>query len=437
MKDGSGLDVTGENTEVITIFSNFRTELLKMGKGVTDVLAHADNHPESTLVQAYCATVYLYGQNGETDIEAHKFLNRAKGTLASANDRERLFVSALDSWYRGRLDETANRLETLIRKWPTDLVSAKVLEFIYYSLGQQYSGPRFLRAMEGIYEANKNSGYFLSSYSFAQELCGSYDKALASAERAIEIDEVNPWAHHTLSHIYIKKGEITAGTKILEDYEHIWQDSGRAINSHNHWHLALMYLEEMERGKAFSALRSHILKDSPYLVIQQLDAIALLWRLEMAGFEVPYREWENIAGITARNAKECYIPFMSAHYVYAQARAGMYDELQEALSQIRANASGKTGREARVWNEIGMPLLSACKELASCNYAAAAALFEPIIDNVVMVGGSDAQDDLFRQAYLGSLIKSGRKFEALAYLDKISTSEKPTPLEEHWKSCIN
>jgi tetratricopeptide (TPR) repeat protein len=436
MKDENGLDVTTDDTDVISILGNFRSELLKMGKGVTDILDRAEAYPDNALIQACCASVYLYGQNSETDIEAEKFLERTKETLAYANEREKLFVSALDSWYLGRLDEAAKKLEGLISEWPADLVSAKVLEFIYYSLGQQYSGPRFLKAMEGIYETNKNSGYFLSSYSFAQELCGSYDKALASAERAIEIDEINPWAHHTLSHVYIKKGEIAAGTKILEDYEHIWQQSGQAINSHNYWHLALMYLEELERDKAFSVLGTHILKDSPYLVIQQLDAISLLWRLEMAGYEVPYKEWKNLADITARNVKECYIPFMSAHYVYAQARAGNYEELTGAFSYIRASTSLKSGQEARVWNETGIPLLSACKELASCNYAVAAALFEPIIDNVVMVGGSDAQDDLFRQAYLTSLINSGMKPEARAYLDKISTSEKPTPLEEYWRSHI-
>jgi len=107
------------------------------------------------------------------------------------------------------------------------------------------------------------------------------------------------------------------------------------------------------------------------------------------------------------------------------------------MSNIGANASKKTGREARVWNEIGMPLLSACKELASCSYQAAAILFEPIIDNVVMVGESDAQDDLFRQAYLMSLINSGRKGDAKAYLEKITATQKPTLLEEYRRSGIN
>jgi tetratricopeptide (TPR) repeat protein len=436
LKDENGLEISTEDSEVISILGDFREELLKMGRGVPDILAHADTHPDNTLIQAYCASVYLYGQNSQTDTEARKYLDLAMSTLPHANAREKLFISSLDSWYNGRLDEAAEKLERLIAEWPADLASAKVLEFMYYSLGQQYSGHRFLRAMEGIFETNKNSGYFLSSYSFALELCGQYDKAQASAERAIEIDEINPWAHHTLSHIYLKKGEITAGTAILEDYDHVWDNSGQAINSHNYWHLALMHLENLDRDRAFSFLGSHLLKQSPYLVVQQLDAISLLWRLEMAGYEVPYNEWKNIADLTEENSKECYIPFMSAHYIYAQARAAKYDELAESLSYIRVSAADKTGHEARVWERIGIPLLGACKELASCNYGVAAALFEPIIDDVVMVGGSDAQDDLFRQAYLTSLINSGMKSEARGYLDKISVSGRPTPLEEYWKSHI-
>lgn len=66
---------------------------------------------------------------------------------------------------------------------------------------------------------------------------------------------------------------------------------------------------------------------------------------------------------------------MSAHYIYAQGRAGKYEELTEALSYIRERASEKSGHEGHVWNGVGIPLLTTCKELASCNYSVAAALF--------------------------------------------------------------
>ena len=62
MKDENGLEVSTGDTEVISILGNFRAELLKIGKGVADILTHAETHPESTLIQACCACVHLYSQ---------------------------------------------------------------------------------------------------------------------------------------------------------------------------------------------------------------------------------------------------------------------------------------------------------------------------------------------------------------------------------------
>ncbi|MEQ9618287.1 MAG: tetratricopeptide repeat protein [Deltaproteobacteria bacterium] len=436
MKDSNDLEITTSSSEVISAADKFRAELLSMGGGVTEILTHAENYPESALIQAYAACLFLYGQTKESDREAHKYLVRAKSAAEETNDRERLFLSSLESWHEGRLEEASRKLENLIREWPRDLVSAKVLEFLYYLLGQQYSGPRFLKTMESIYEPNKNSGYFLSSYSFATELCGRYEQALTLAERAVELEEINPWAHHTLSHVLLKRGNISSGTRLLENYRYVWERSGQAIKSHNYWHLALMYLENLEHDKAFSFIHSEILKDKPYLVIQHLDAISLLWRLEMAGFEVPYELWKSIADITLENSGDFYVPFNSAHYTYALARAGKKDELAASMSVIKKRASEKTGHEGEVWNKTGIPLLEACRAYALGNYTQAALFLEPVIDDVVKVGGSDAQDDLFRQAYLLSLIKSGNKQESKTYLNDISTSEVMTPLQNYWKSLI-
>jgi len=60
-----------------------------------------------------------------------------------------------------------------------------------------------------------------------------------------------------------------------------------------------------------------------------------------------------------------------------------------------------------------------------------------IIDGVEMVGGSDAQVDLFRQAYLLSLINCNKKSEAKKYLNNFSTSPTLTPLQNYWFSLIN
>ena len=45
------------------------------------------------------------------------------------------------------------------------------------------------------------------------------------------------------------------------------------------------------------------------------------------------------------------------------------------------------------------------------------------------IGGSDAQDDLFRQTYLRSLQAAGRHADAAAYFDAITAGKSRTPLD--------
>lgn len=436
MKDSSGLEYSTDSPEVINTIENFRQDLLSMAPGVIDILEFADTYETSLTIQSYCAALWLYGQTEQADEQASYYLKRARKIREAANEREALLFSSLEDWGNGKPNDATLKLEKLISRWPRDLVSMKFLEFIYYLLGQEYSGPRFLKALSGIYEVNKNSGYFLSSYSFALELCGQYDKALKAAEKAVEINEINPWAHHTISHVYLKKGKIDKGTKILEDYEYIWEKSGQAIKSHNNWHLALMYLENLDLKKAFSFTSETILKETPHLVIQQLDAISLLWRLEMGGFEVPFDLWKSIGNEIYENSRTNYIGFNSAHYIYALGRAGMEPELEESL-KLSVNFSKNLKRsEKKVWEEVSVPLIRASALMAKGKFSDSATIMQPVINSINMVGGSDAQVDLFRQAYLLSCIKSGNKNESEEYLKTLSTSPSFTPLQEYWKSLI-
>jgi hypothetical protein len=45
------------------------------------------------------------------------------------------------------------------------------------------------------------------------------------------------------------------------------------------------------------------------------------------------------------------------------------------------------------------------------------------------IGGSDAQDDLFRQTYLRSLQAAGRRADAVAYFERITACKAATPLD--------
>ena len=241
-----------------------------------------------------------------------------------------------------------------------------------------------------------------------------------------------------MAHAYLKTGAVAQGTAVLESQRGVWDAAGQVIHSHNYWHLALMYLEQRDGDKAHGFLAKPIMADTPRIMVQFVDAASLLWRLEMAGFPVPRAEWAALADEVAAYAGQCYTAFNSAHLIYALARAGRDAALADARRALDG-AIAKLGPDERaVWREVGQPLLHGCIAFARDDYTEAAACLGPLMgpehETVVRVGGSDAQVDLFRQAYLCSLIGAGETSAARAYLDHIKTGAVATPLQDYWRA---
>lgn len=70
--------------------------------------------------------------------------------------------------------------------------------------------------------------------------------------------------------------------------------------------------------------------------------------------------------------------------------------------------------------------------LAAGDASRGATLLDPVIDEITVGGGSDAQCDLFRLAYARALSDSGRRAEARAFLATLWGGAARTPLEARW-----
>lgn len=438
MQDEHGLEVTTSVPEVIEAIELYRCELLRLGPRIPAILEAADAHPDCCLVNAYAATLGLFDQTREGARMAARYLERAEAAAATtgATPRERQFLDAAKTWAAGHFEVAAQRLEALLGEARRDLVAAKTLEFLYYLKGQHFSARRFLEAMDAIAADNADSGLFLSMHSFAQELSGHYDAARRSAERGLELEPENPWADHTLSHLLLKTGRIGEGIAVLEDHRGRWH--GDVAKSHNNWHLALMHLEMRDGDTALSFLRGRILTTPTPWTVHKLDAASLLWRLELAGFEVPAADWELVAGVVAEDASVCATAFNSAHYLHALVRAGRENEAVEAKAAIEEAVTATDGDEERVWRTVGLPLIEAALAFARRDHAAAARFLGPIAGDLWQAGGSDAQVDMFRQTYLVSLIETGERSAARAFMDValVVPGAPSTPLQDHWRARL-
>jgi tetratricopeptide (TPR) repeat protein len=426
MKDARGLDVTTDDATAVAAADDFAARLLRLDQGVEAILDAAKRWPDTPIVQLYAATFWLYGQT-DGALETAAVHLRACDALAM-NTRERALHRALALWHGNDNLRAVEAMEAITTGWPSDLLTAKIAEFLYYVLGQQYMGPRFRAHMRRLEGAHAEDPDFLAMTAFASELCSDYAAAEAVAERALAIEPRNPWAQHALSHVLIRQGRVAEGLARLESFLPLLATCGRPIHCHDAWHLALLHLEQLDVAAAMRVFRTHIWGITPDFVVEQLDAIALLWRIEMAAGPMD-AQWPSIAEHIATRALETFMPFMNAHYVYALARAGRADAVEAALAGVRARSAADDEEAKRVWAPVGRAVIEGAAAFGAGDRARAAALLDPVMPMMTSIGGSDAQDDLFRQTYLRSLQAAGRHVEAAAYFDVITAGKSRTPLD--------
>jgi tetratricopeptide (TPR) repeat protein len=426
MKDSRGLDVTTDDATAVAAADDFAARLLRLDQGVEAILDAAKRWPDTPIVQLYAATFWLYGQT-DGALETAAVHLRACDALAM-NTRERALHRALALWHGNDNLRAVEAMEAITTGWPSDLLTAKIAEFLYYVLGQQYMGPRFRAHMRRLEGAHAEDPDFLAMTAFASELCSDYAAAEAVAERALAIEPRNPWAQHALSHVLIRQGRVAEGLARLESFLPLLATCGRPIHCHDAWHLALLHLEQLDVAAAMRVFRTHIWGITPDFVVEQLDAIALLWRIEMAAGPMD-AQWPSIAEHIATRAIETFMPFMNSHYVYALARAGRADVVEAALAGVRARSTADDEEAKRVWAPVGRAVIEGAAAFGAGDRARAAALLDPVMPMMTSIGGSDAQDDLFRQTYLRSLQAAGRHVEAAAYFDVITAGKSRTPLD--------
>ncbi len=430
LKELHGNSLSTCNPKVVQHVNFFSQQLLHYGKNSHKILEAVEQYPEEVLLRLYAAIFYLYEQTVESQRKAKQHLDQVFLLLDQANAREISLYEAVHAWCHQHFAEALKHFERHCYKWPKDLTTLKVTEFLFYCKGQKYEAKRFARLTTYCYPAHQQNSAFLAMHSLALELVEKYEESFQTARRALDLNEENPWAHHALSQLYIHQGLIQEGIAILEHYAQMWNAFNPLIESHNRWLLSLFYLENLDFEKVKNLYQK---RQQTQLVREEIDAIALLWRLDLEGQDYPDL-WKQLALSIEDQANFGCIPFLSIQLCYALKRGQREDALQEALRSIGEFAHQQTKEERFIWQKVGIPLLYASLAYAEKNYVKALSYFDPIMDKITCVGGSDAQVALFYQTYFKCLIGAQRYEEAQAFLINRTQGRDLTKLERKWLS---
>ncbi|OCT88073.1 hypothetical protein XELAEV_180167001mg, partial [Xenopus laevis] len=117
--------------------------------------------------------------------------------------------------------------------------------------------------------------------------------------------------------------------------------------------------------------------------------------------------WKNLVQITKKHTKDHMLIFNDLHFLMSS--LGSKDEdttrqLVESMQELSKSPGEK--QQHSLIKHLGAPLCQALIEYNGGNYDKAVDLIYPIRYQILKIGGSDAQRDLFNQVLIQAAINS-------------------------------
>ncbi len=248
--------------------------------------------------------------------------------------------------------------------------------------------------------------YLHGMLAFAWEQCHLLEEAEAAARKAIAMRRKEPWAHHALAHVMLTQGRIAEGHAFLEDVGATWTGLNSFMVTHNWWHQALFALELDRHDEVLGLYDRRVWGVAKDYSQDQINAVSLLARLELAGVDVGER-WQDVGEYLARRLHDHVLPFLDMQYLYGLARAGR-PEADTLMRNMQAHAASAPPHAMQAWQRVCLPASRGLLAHARGEYATAVDELGLALPRLAEIGGSHAQRDLFAQVHLDALIRSGQ-----------------------------
>lgn len=407
LKDRYGNTVSTTNAAALGHY-NEALELICLYRG--DPVAALDRATEQDpgFGSAWATRAGLLAQQTDKALleEAHRSITA--GSAASLTEADRMHLVAAQEWHDGRFHDSTARYARIARENPRDLVAQQYAHLGCFFLGLQFElrdAP--LQALRAFSRGDTGYGPLLGMAAFGLEECGDFERAKALGEEAVSIDPRDGWAVHAVAHVHEMRGDLGRGIPWLADNAKNWApESGFAF--HNWWHLALLYLD---RGDTAQVLRLYdeSIRPNPAsdVILEWLDASAMLWRLKLEGIDTGDR-FASLAACWQRAAEQGIYAFNDLHAVMAFIGAGRIRDAEHTIQSMR-NVARHNDDNGAMTREVGLPLAEAFLDFEAGKYQGAAEKILKVRPIAQRFGGSHAQRDVISLTALHAALRGGMR----------------------------
>jgi hypothetical protein len=417
-RDYLGNPFTAQSASTRAAVDDFIEGYLAYETRAERILAAADADPESCLANVYAGMLWMLLEAAEAPRRAMKYLAAAERVAPHSTRREQLNTAMLRAWVDDDLPLTLRLCDQISDEFPRDLAVVKTHQYFEFNRG---NSPEMLRVAVKVAAANAHIPYVHGMTAFAYEQCHLLEQAESEARAALAMRSKEPWAQHALAHVYLTRGRIDEGARFLQDASDTWVGLNSFMFTHLGWHLALFYLSQGRDNQVLELYDRQCWGIAKDYSQDQIGAVSLLARLEIAGVDVGAR-WQDVADHLAARAHDTLQPFLTLQYLYGLARAAR-PEADTLLESVRRRAETAPPFSREVWRDIALPGCEGLYAYAHGDYAKA---WRPLILSVprmMEAGGSHAQRDLFEQILVDTAIRGGHSAMAQQALESRRRSD--------------
>jgi hypothetical protein len=383
---------------------------------------------DSDFALAHIARARVHQLNAE-GAEARAKAVRARQLAANISERERRHVEITAAAIEGQPGLAMTGAETYLEEYPRD---AMVLGMLLGAFGLYAFSGRADHDAAKLAICERHAGHYGEDWWFLTYLGWSHVEAgnpgigRTLIERAIALRNANANAAHSLSHAMFEQGDGAAARKFLSGWLPA-HEKASFLNGHLAWHIALTALDEGDLDSALEIYRQRIEPEFGYPPLNVFtDRASLLWRLTLAGQTGLEQHWREVAAYGERYFPRAGVHFADVHHVLVGATM-RGDGLQARLAELETRcADGKLAP--------GTGAIDICRGIAAFaegDNDAAIRLLEPQMAEVVRLGGSHAQREMWEDTLIVACLRGGHRDKA-AKLIAARLERRPSARDNAW-----
>lgn len=398
LRDRFGLSLTTNSTKAAQSYIEGIDLLLSYNLGL-DLKFQEALHADENFALAHTALAVVYQLRGNLP-EAQASIIRASDLTDGVTKREQQHVTIVATVINGQNRRALELIREHLTEFPQDaLLLFQANSLLMYS-GYKDRHQQALALLEPLQSKYGEDWWFLGLLSFVKHELGRFEESRRLSEHSLALYPRNANAVHNLAHVFYETVDLNGGVTFLDTWLTDYHPQA-PFYCHLVWHKALFELSAGRYEQALAlfdqGIRGNIMSRSALP-----DAASLLWRLYLYGYTKTL-PWDAASTIAVRLAPRPGFGFNDAHAAFVHAVTGNTDALKGLVDGWRVLAA----QGQPIASPVVIPLIEGINAYASGDYAASVKLLEPVMSELVRLGGSHAQREVFEDTLVMAYIRAG------------------------------